>query len=160
MAVPSWLSALEVNCQSWRPGMLSGHQRGPRPELSLTGKSHTTASCLHWLFIYDSKCLRNRIAINEVHFCAGEGCCPRDPPSISTVNSTLRIVPLVFQPVGLGPAKAVLGATFPGSQPAAWNKPGSHLTQTGHLNPQLSSPLPPSCGPPSATSTYQASGSS
>lgn len=45
---------------------------------------------------------------------------------VSTVSSILRIVPLVFQPVGLGPAKTVLGAFFPGSQQAAWNKPGSH----------------------------------
>lgn len=81
---------------------------------------------------------------------------------VSTGSSILRIIPLVFQPVGLGPAKTVLGAFFPGSQQAAWNKTSGHLVppnadRTPPSSVHLWSPL---CGLPLATSTNQASGSS
>lgn len=114
------------------------------PELFLRGRNHTIASCLHCLFIYDSKCLGNKTAINGTVFVEGGVMSSWDTPHptpVSTVSNALRIAQ-VFQPVDLGPAKSSSWGLLP-RLPA--RLPGTSLAVTWcthpdrHLNPQLTS---------------------
>lgn len=133
----------------------------PEPELSLAGKSHTAASCLHWLFIYASKCLRNRRAINGSAFLCGGGVTSPRPPGQHRKRHLEDRTPSL-PTCGSWPSNEFLGTFFPGSQQAAWNKPASHLVPpSADRTPQSSAHLRHLCvAPPLATSADQASGSS
>lgn len=123
------------------------------PEPFLRGRNHTIASCLHWLFIYDSKCLGNKTAINGTVFVEGGVMSSWDTPHptpVSTVSNALRIAPQVFQPVDLGPAKSSscgllprLPARLPGTSLAVtWCLPSRQTPQSSaHLH-HLWRPLP------------------
>lgn len=75
--VPSWLSALEVSPGDQACSVVI--KEAPTPELLLTGKNHTVASCLHWLFIYDSM-FKGQNSHKQNCLCGREGHCPLETP--------------------------------------------------------------------------------
>lgn len=157
LTVPCWLSGLEVNCQFWGPGTLSGHRR-PNTVTVPHGKNYTTASCLHWLFIYDSKCLRNRTAISGTVFVEGGVVLVRHP---HPTHQHCKRHPEDYTPslptCGSGPSRQFLGPSSQAPQQAACSKPGApHPDRTpqssAHLRHLCVAHLrrPPPTKPPAA----------